>query len=287
MKKIKYFIEFLFIKLFFFIFKTIGYKNASNLGAKIGSIFGPLFRSKNLTKKNIRNCLKNINEKEINILIKKMWENYGRIFADYMYIEKFRLNKLKNYIKINGIKTLEKIKKEGKPVVFISGHFSNFELMAMQLELSGIKLSAVYRPLNNIFLNQTMEDLRRNFICKNQIKKGLGGVREVIKAFAQNSSVALMIDQRVSEGEKSLLFNKPTYTTTIPAQLIKKYKCPVVPIYIERKNNLFFDIIIEDPIYFNEKEDIKNITLKLNNWLESKILLNPDQWIWTHNKWKL
>jgi len=287
MKKIKYFIEFLFIKLFFFIFKTIGYKNASNLGAKIGSIFGPLFRSKNLTKKNIRNCLKNINEKEINILIKKMWENYGRIFADYMYIEKFRLNKLKNYIKINGIKTLEKIKKEGKPVVFISGHFSNFELMAMQLELSGVKLSAVYRPLNNIFLNQTMEDLRRNFICKNQIKKGLGGVREIIKAFAQNSSVALMIDQRVSEGEKSLLFNKPTYTTTIPAQLIKKYKCPVVPIYIERKNNLFFDIIIEDPIYFNEKEDIKNITLKLNNWLESKILLNPDQWIWTHNKWKL
>ena len=287
MKKIKYFIEFLFIKLFFFIFKTIGYKNASNLGAKIGSIFGPLFRSKNLTKKNIRNCLKNINEKEINILIKKMWENYGRIFADYMYIEKFRLNKLKNYIKINGIKTLEKIKKEGKPVVFISGHFSNFELMAMQLELSGIKLSAVYRPLNNIFLNQTMEDLRRNFICKNQIKKGLGGVREIIKAFAQNSSVALMIDQRVSEGEKSLLFNKPTYTTTIPAQLIKKYKCPVVPIYIERKNSLFFDIIIEDPIYFNEKEDIKNITLKLNNWLENKILLNPDQWIWTHNKWKL
>ena len=287
MKKIKYFIEFIFIKLFFFIFKTIGYKNASNLGAKIGSIFGPLFRSKNLTKKNIRNCLKNINEKEINILIKKMWENYGRIFAEYMHIEKFRSKKLENYIKINGIKTLEKIKKEGKPVVFISGHFSNFELMAMQLELSGIKLSAVYRPLNNIFLNQTMEDLRRNFICKNQIKKGLGGVREIIKAFAQNSSVALMIDQRVSEGEKSLLFNKPTYTTTIPAQLIKKYKCPVVPIYIERKNNLFFDIIIEDPIYFNEKEDIKNITLKLNNWLENKILLNPDQWIWTHNKWKL
>ena len=287
MKKIKYLIEFIFVKLFFLIFKIIGYKNASNIGAKIGSIFGPLFRSKNLIKKNIKNCLKNISDKEINILIKKMWENYGRIFAEYMYIEKFRSKKLGSYLNINGIKTLEKIKNDGKPVVFISGHFSNFELMAMQLELSGIKLSAVYRPLNNIFLNQTMEDLRRNFICKNQIKKGLGGVREIIKAFAQNSSVALMIDQRVSEGEKSLLFNKPTYTTTIPAQLIKKYKCPVVPIYIERKNNLFFDIIIEDPIYFNEKEDIKNITLKLNNWLGNKILLNPDQWIWTHNKWKL
>ena len=287
MKKIKYFIEFLFIKLFFFIFKIIGYKNASNLGAKIGSIFGPFFRSKNLTKKNIKNCLQNINDGEVNILIKKMWENYGRIFAEYMHIEKFRSKKLENYLKINGMETLEKIKKDGKPVIFISGHFNNFELMAMQLELSGIELSAVYRPLNNIFLNQTMEELRKNFICKNQIKKGLGGVREIIKAFAQNNSIALMIDQRVSEGEKSFLFNKPTYTTTIPAQLIKKYKCPIVPIYIERKNNIFFDIIIEDPIYFNERNDVKNITLKLNKWLEKKILLNPDQWIWTHNKWKL
>ena len=287
MKKTKYFIEFLFIKLFFIIFKLIGYKNASNLGARIGSFIGPFFRSKTLTKKNIKNCLTNISEEEVDVLIKKMWENYGRIFAEYMYIEKFRSKKLGNYLKVNGMKTLEKIKKDGKPVVFISGHFSNFELMAMQLELSGIELSAVYRPLNNIFLNQTMEELRRNFICKNQIKKGLSGVREIIRAIAQNNSIALMIDQRVSEGEKSLLFNNATYTTTIPAQLIKKYKCPVVPIYIERKNNIFFEIIIEDPIYFSENDDIKFITLKLNNWLESKISLNPDQWIWTHNKWKL
>ena len=287
MKKIKYFVEFLFIKLFFFIFKIVGYKNASNLGAKIGLMFGPLFRSKHITTKNIKNSLLNINEEETHIIIKKMWENYGRIFSEYMFIEKFRSKKLEKYLNINGVKVLEKIKKDGKPVVFISGHFNNFELMAMQLELSGIKLSAVYRPLNNIFLNQTMEDLRKNFICKNQIKKGLGGVREIIKAFSNNNSIAIMIDQRVSEGEKSFLFNRATYTTTIPAQLIKKYKCPIVPVYIQRNNNIFFDITVEDPIYFNESEDISNITLKLNKWLESKISLKPDQWIWTHNKWKL
>ena len=269
------------------IFKIIGYNNASNLGARIGSTFGPLFRSKEITKNNIKKCLTNISEKETDILIKKMWENYGRIFSEYMYIEKFRSRKLEKYLKINGLKVLEKIKDSGEPVIFISGHFNNFELMAMQLELFGIKLSAVYRPLNNIFLNQTMENLRRNFICRNQIKKGLGGVREIIKSFSQKTSVALMIDQRVTEGEKSLLFNNQTYTTTIPAQLIKKYECPVVPIYIQRKNNIFFEITIENPIYFNKTEDVKSITLKLNKWLENKILLSPDQWIWTHNKWKL
>ena len=287
MKTLRYFIEFLIIKLFFLIFKIIGYKNSSNLGAKIGSFIGPLFRSKSVTRKNIRSSLPNLPQEQIEILIKTMWENYGRIFSEYMFIEKFRSKKLEKYLSISGVETLEKIKKNGKPVLFISGHFNNFELMAMQLELNGIKLSAVYRPLNNFFLNRTMEDLRKNFICKNQIKKGLGGVREIIKAFSKNTSVAMMIDQRVTEGEKSILFNKKTYTTTIPAQLVKKYNCPVVPIYIKRRDNLYFDITIEDPIFCNKLDDIKNITLKLNKWLENKILLCPDQWIWTHNKWKL
>ena len=287
MKTLRYFIEFLFIKLFFLIFKIIGYKNSSNLGAKIGSFIGPFFRSKSVTKKNIQNCLPDLPQEQVEILIKTMWENYGRIFSEYMFIEKFRSKKLEKYLSISGVETLEKIKKNGKPVLFISGHFNNFELMAMQLELNGIKLSAVYRPLNNFFLNRTMEDLRKNFICKNQIKKGLGGVREIIKAFSKNTSVAMMIDQRVTEGEKSILFNKKTYTTTIPAQLVKKYNCPVVPIYIKRRDNLYFDITIEDPIFFNKLDDIKNITLKLNKWLENKILECPDQWIWTHNKWKL
>ena len=287
MKKIKYLIEFLFIKMFFFIFKIIGYKNASNLGAKIGSIFGPLFRSKKITENNIKNCIPNIEDKETNKLIKKMWENYGRIFSEYMFIQKFRSKELEKYLNINGKKILEEIRKNNKPVIFISGHFNNFELMAMQLELFGIKLSAIYRPLNNIFLNKTMENLRKNFICKNQIKKGIGGIREIIKSISENTSIALMIDQRVTEGEKSLLFNMPTYTTTIPAQLVKKYNCPVVPIYIERKNKIYFDITVESPIHFTKNDDIESITQKLNTWLEKKILVNPDQWIWTHNKWKL
>ena len=287
MKKIKYLMEFLFIKMLFFIFKTIGYRNASNLGAKIGSVLGPLFRSKKITENNIKNCIPNIKNKETNKLIKKMWENYGRIFSEYMFIQKFRSKELERYLNINGKKILEEIKKKDEPVIFISGHFNNFELMAMQLELFGIKLSAIYRPLNNIFLNQTMENLRKNFICKNQIKKGIGGNREVIKAISKNTSIALMIDQRVTEGEKSLLFNMPTYTTTIPAQLVKKYNCPVVPIYIERKNEVYFDMTVESPIRFKKNDDIEIITQKLNTWLEKKILMNPDQWIWTHNKWKL
>ena len=287
MKQIKYFFQFIIIKLLFIIFRLIGYKNASNLGAMIGSTIGPIIKSKKVIEKNIKNYSNNITDNDMNDIVKKMWKNYGRIFGEYMYIKDFRINTLENFIKLSGLEYLNKIKKENKPVIFISGHFNNFELMAMYIEKSGINLATIYRPLNNIFLNKTMENIRKKFICKNQIKKGIGGVREILNFFKTNTSIAMMIDQRVTEGIKSDLFNKPAYTTTIPAQLIKKYNCPIVGIYIERKNNINFEMTIEKPFYFNEQDSLESITLNLNKWLENKILKNPDQWIWTHNRWKL
>ena len=287
MKYIKYFFQFILIKLFFLIFKLIGYKNASNLGGVIGSKIGPIFKSKKIIKNNLKNCFLDSDDHQINNIINKMWENYGRIFAEYMFIKDFRSAKLEKNLKINGIEYLDEIKKNQKPVVFVSGHFNNFELMAMQIEKSGINLAAVYRPLNNIFLNKTMEKIRKNFICKNQIKKGISGLREILTFFKKNTSVAIMIDQRVTEGIKCNLFTKPAYTTTIPAQLINKFNCPVVPVYIERKNKINFEITINKPIYFEKNDDLEKITKNLNVWLEKMISKNPEQWIWTHNRWKL
>tara|TARA_B100001564_G_C20538097_1_gene623039 strand:+ start:165 stop:1028 length:864 start_codon:yes stop_codon:yes gene_type:complete len=287
MKYIKYFFQYLIIKIFFIFFKIIGYRRASNVGEFIGRNFGPLFKSKKIIKKNILNYNPNLNEKLLENFIKKMWGNYGRIFAEYMFIKDFRINKLDNHLKINGSEHLNEIKKKNKPVVFISAHFSNFELMAMQIEKSGINLGAVYRPLNNIFLNKTMEELRKKYICKLQIKKGLTGLRDILKIFKNNFSIAMMIDQRVTEGITIDFFNKPAFTTSIPAQLVKKFKCPIVPVHIQRKNNNDFEITINKPIYFENSEDINSISKKLNFWLEEMISKNPEQWIWSHNRWKL
>ena len=145
-------------------------------------------------------------------------DSYGRLFAEYMFIKDFRSGKLAKKIQIEGQEILDEIIKTKKQVVFVSGHFSNFELMAMYLEKTGIKLSTIYRPLNNIFLNVIMEKIREKFICKHQIKKGIGGLKKLISLKKNNFSTALMIDQRVSEGILSNLFNQQALTTTIPAQ---------------------------------------------------------------------
>jgi KDO2-lipid IV(A) lauroyltransferase len=286
MKNIKYFFQFIFIIIFFSLFKILGLRISSAIGGKIFEIIGPLFRSKNLIHSNIKKAFPDINLKDLNNITKLMWNNYGRVFAEYMFIKDFRSDRSSSKIKIEGQEILDKIKREGKPVVFISGHFSNFELMAMHIEKSGIKLSAIYRPLNNIFLNKIMERIRKKYICKNQIKKGIGGMKKLINLKKDNYSTALMIDQRVSQGILSNFFNHKALTTTVPAQLVKKYRLPVVPIFIERMNDINFRIVIKNPVNFKNELSIKDITEQLNHILEQMILFKPEGWIWSHNRWR-
>ena len=286
MKIIKYFTQFLVILILFLTFKVLGLKFASYLSSKIMSFVGPIFRSKDLIKTNILKALPDLNDKEIENISKKMWNNYGRILAEYIFIKKFRRTSLNNNIKINGQEILDEIKKNNEPVIFISGHFNNFELMAMHIEKSGISLAAVYRPLNNKFLNLIMEKIRKEHICKNQIKKGITGTKQLLSFFKRGSSIALMIDQRVSQGIKSNFFKQKAFTTTIPAQFVKKFKCKVVPIYIERTKDVNFNLTIHSPIEYSDNDSIESITLDLNVLLEKMILKNPEQWIWSHNRWK-
>ena len=285
MKTVIYFFEFVLVSLLLIIFKILGYKLASNFGFFIGKTFGPLFRSKSLVIDNL---------KKSNISLKKTHEqstdeifgNYGRIFAEYPFIKNFRNGKLEKYIQVEGKQYLDEIKSKNKKVVFISGHFNNFELMAMMIEKYGIDLSAIYRPLNNIFLNKTMEKIRIKYICKKQIKKGRSGTREIIENLKKGSSIALMIDQRVREGSKVNFFGSLATTTTIPAQLVKKYKCDLVPIYIERRSKFHFKMYVSKPIKVGESKTIEEITQFLYTVLEQLIVKNPLHWIWTHDRWK-
>ena len=171
-------------------------------------------------------------------------------------------------------------------MVFISGHFNNFELMAMQIEKSGINLATIYRPLNNVFLNKNMEHIRTNYICKNQIKKGRSGTRQILENLKKSNSIALMIDQRVTEGIRINFFGDLASTTTIPAQIIKKYNCDLVPIYIERTMKHYFKMYVSQPIVINSGKSNEEISIHLNKILEKMILKNPDQWIWTHDRWR-
>ena len=285
-KKIYYFIQSLIIYLFYFISKIIGLKLSRIIFSFVFIKIGDLFKSKKIILNNLNKINPKISELEKEIIINKMWSNYGKTFIEYVFLNTFKKNS--SHINITNKNAIDKILKKNKPVIFISGHFANYELMSMELSKAKTKLATIYRPLNNIFLNPFMEYLRKNFVCKNQIKKGLNGVKESLEYMKKGYSIALMVDQRVSEGPRINFFNSAAHTTTLPAQLSFRFDCDIVPIYISRTHDDRFEMEILDPIKISdsEKENKELVTQKINESIENLILRDPSQWILTHNRWK-
>jgi KDO2-lipid IV(A) lauroyltransferase len=283
-KKINYFLQAFLIYLFFLIGRILGIKISRKVFAFLFSFFGPFIKSKKIVNNNLQIFLKKNSKFKKDEIINNMWKNYGMTFIEYIFLDFFL--KKKTEVEIIGEINLTNIIRENNPVIFISGHFANFELMSMEIAKRNISLATIYRPLNNNFLNPFMEYLRKKYICKNQIKKGINGVKEAIEFIKQKHSIALMIDQRVSEGEKIKFFDQPALTTTLPAQFATKYRMKIIPVFIERLKNNKFKIEFQkeiDPKNFKNKLDL---TVKLNEVLENMIIKNPNQWIWTHNRWK-
>ena len=283
-KFFKYFFQAIIVYLFFIIGKLVGLRLSRIIFSTIFKLVAPAFKSKKIIDKNLSIFASEVPNIDKNQIISEMWKNYGMTFIEYMFLNTFRKNS--SHIEIKGDENLNVAISKKKPLIFVSGHFANFELMSMEITKKNIKLATIYRPLNNIFLNPFMEILRKKFICKNQIKKGLNGVRDAIEYIKNDFSIALMIDQRVSEGEKINFYKKPALTTTLPAQLALKYKLSIVPVFIQRKSNSKFVLEFQNEIKSEDFHDKLELTQKLNEVLEKMIVRNPTQWIWTHNRWK-
>ena len=287
-KTINYFLQSLLVYISFLIGRILGINISRKLFSLLFLLIGPVFKSRKIINYNLEifnNKIHFINKKEI---ISGMWKNYGKTFVEYVFLN--YLKRKNSHIIVKGEENLIQLNQNKKSVIFISGHFANFELMSMELTKMGVKLATIYRPLNNFFLNPFMEYLRKKYICKNQIKKGLTGVKHSIEYLRKNYSIALMIDQRVSEGVKLPFFEHKALTTTLPAQLALKHKYNIVPIYISRDKNDNFEMEIYKPLDVSSKENTEKnkleISMNLNKIIEKMILKDPSQWIWTHNRWK-
>ena len=292
MKVIKYFFEFIIIIFLFIIFKLLGRKLSSDLGCLISSYVGFNFRSKKRISTNFKKAFPGLDNEEENKYTREMWCNFGRTFAEYVYLKEFRENK-KNHIVINGSEILDLIKSSNVPTVFVSGHFANFELMAMELDRKNLNIAAIYRPLNNFFLNPLMEYWRKKYICNFQIPKKIpgrsgDGTRQFIKAVQIKTNIAVMVDQSITQGKRIDFFGEKAFTTSIPSQLALKYNYQIVPIAIRRVKKYEFVMDIFNPISIDKKKDDElSIGKKINEKIEEMILKNPGQWIWTHNRWKV
>lgn len=284
LKFIRYSIEMQFL-LFFYVFcKLLRIDKSSKSIGFVAEKIGPLLGISKRADKNLKKAFQNLNFEERKRIIEKMWNNLGRTSAEFFNIK--TLIKDEDRIKIKGKNVIEKYKNQG--VIYVSGHLANWEIIPIAIMRKDKKVAAVFRESNNFLFNNWMIK-QRKLITKNQFPKGISGTKEILNFLKNKGSVAMLVDQKLSNGVKAKFFKMNAMTASVPATLALKYRYPIVPLNVRRIKNVTFEIEFLPSIEINEsgnlEEDILNFTNKINQFLEEKIIEKPEEWFWLHNRW--
>lgn len=295
LKNCRYLLEYVIVKFTLLLFVVIGIKNSANLAAKIAKIIGKRMAVNNLAYKNLSFAFPELSEEEKNNILAKMWDNLGRVVGEFFYVAGCKVEKIKQFTSFSeeSQKNLEFIienfaKKNIGGIIF-SGHIGNWEVGPKFLINSGINVSTVYRPLNNLYVENITAAIRGSEL----IKKGVSGSKKIIEKIKNGGFVIILVDQKVSEGQAIDFFHKPAITTTSLARIALKYNVPLIPAYVTRiGQSSEFLVTVEKPLELdnlkksNQEQIINDITLLINKRLEVWIRKNPEQWFWVHNRWK-
>lgn len=287
-KQIRYLIEGAVFWVFVDFIKILKVDFASNFCAKIAKFIGPKLKVHKLAKANIRLAIPSLNDDEVTKTLQDMWDNLGRIIGEFCFIARLEPERLEDFVEISDEtkKNILDLKQAGKGGIIFSGHIGNWELGPKVLQKFGLEVSAVYRPLNNPYVEEMTARMRKTkMIGKNSI-----GNRKIIEAVRNGEFVIILADQKVTEGEPIEFFHNKAITTTSIARIALKYEIPIIPARIVRIGKKFkFRADLEKPLIIQNGKavsDIKNTTLQINQKLESWIKEYPSQWFWVHNRWK-
>ena len=215
-----------------------------------------------------------------------MWKNLGMVATEFFHLSK--ISKEKNSrIKVEGEEIAKKY--SGKGVIFVSGHFANWEIIPLILRDYRDNVGGIYRHSNNFFVNQWVVKQRAKNTTPNQIKKGSSGAREMLSLLKENGTIAMLVDQKLSSGVEVNFFGVKSMTSDGAASLALKYGYPVIPMNVEREKGSNFKVTFHDEIKINtsdnNQDNIKEFTEEINKFLENCIRKKPEDWFWIHNRW--
>ncbi|MBX3495382.1 MAG: lysophospholipid acyltransferase family protein [Parvibaculum sp.] len=283
-------LEYLGLKAALAVFGVMGLDRASAAGGRLARFVGPKTGVSNRARANIRRVMPDLSPEEIERIIADMWENLGRTVGEYAHLERFTRPEERHRIEVVHAGALRSIAASGNGGVFISGHFSNWELLPLVMRLEGLEGGDVYRRANNPFVNEWMVSLRESITGGAiQIPKGGVGARLIVRLMRENKFVAMLADQKMNDGVEARLFGLRAMTTGAPAGLAVRYNVPIVPACIERLKGAHFRITVYNPITARPGadpfEDVMRITQEINDFLEARIRERPHEWFWMHNRW--
>jgi Kdo2-lipid IVA lauroyltransferase/acyltransferase len=273
--------------IFFFIVRLLPLNFASGIGGLIGRMIGPRLGVTNLARTNLKKIFPEKSNFEIELIINNMWDNLGRTLFEFPQIDRLRFYEDDTHVEIIGAENIDLLNSDERPGIFYTAHLANWELAALAVVHRGMPLHVFYRMPNNDLLESLYHKRRPQNL--GILPKGALGARNAISLLKKGEHLGMLLDQKMNDGISVPFFGRDAMTAPAMAQFALKYKCPIVPVQVERLVGVKFRITFHPPVEYSPSsdhaKDVKCIMTDVNECIEKWIRQNPDQWLWVHNRW--
>ncbi|NNE57129.1 MAG: lysophospholipid acyltransferase family protein [Hellea sp.] len=288
-KRLGWRIETFFYDLVCLLLKPFSFNQVSAIGGWIIGSIGPLTSKQKIARTGLKIAFPDASKDEIKSLLKQQWKNTGRTFAEFPILHRLDVRDGNDRVKVIGGDILQDIIKHGKPVVIVTGHFANWEVMAMVLTQWGLDVQITYRPINNPHIDRRVRRQREAYGTKLMVpKSGPKGAKELVDALKRGESIALLNDQKFNQGIAIPFFGVDAMTAPGPTRLSLASGAPILPLSLAR-DKANFTMTVHDLIELkntgNRNKDVEEGVRRINKFIEDRVRKNPTQWFWVHRRW--
>ncbi|HWW25209.1 MAG TPA: lysophospholipid acyltransferase family protein [Caulobacter sp.] len=273
--------------LFIGVVRLLGVDAASAFGGWLGRTVGPLSGAHKVAVRNLKLAFPDKDEAWRATMLKAQWDGLGRTFAEFPLMDKILPST--GRVEVVNQERLFQIAAEKVPVVFVSGHLSNWEVMPAAIVDSGVVCEMTYRAANNPYVDERIKASRFRYGVRLFAPKGGDGARELLEGMKQGKSVALMNDQKFNTGVEGLFFGHPVRTAPGPSRLAIRFGTVLQPMSVQRIKGARFRAVVHDPIQLpntgDRTADIEAGVRLVNAFMEERIRERPEEWFWVHRRW--
>ncbi len=273
---------------FFFFHYVLPFKVSTAFGGWVARTLGPLYHISNRARSNLRKCFPDMPDGQINKIVSEMWDNYGRLAAEYANADVFWNGKTLHNIEIQGIENLKRFQDDGKPGIIFTAHTGNWQMITLAAQSIGFDLTQMYRPANNPWVDHLMLKCQK-LAVKSVITKKKGGPKDLLSLIKRGDHALLLIDQKMGEGIAVPFLGREAMTAKGVARMYINQGCPLLPARSERLHESRFRVTFYPPLEFKPKgdlnEDMYNLLLQINTMIGGWVKERPGQWLWIHRRW--
>ena len=276
------------IRLGLALFGTLSLDRASALGGGLGRVIGPRLAISRVAERNLARAFPAKGEAEIAAIVRAMWDNLGRVVAEYAHLGEIDIYADDGRVEVVGAETIDLMRDDGIGGIFFSAHLGNWEISTLGAKQRGMPITHIYRAANNPFVDPILRRLRAP-VGGTHHPKGAEGAKALIAALRRGEHLGLIVDQKFNDGIAVPFFGREAMTAPALAQLALKFKCPVVPVRVERLEGARFRLTIHPPMELPEtadrQADVREAMTRVNALFEEWIRARPEQWLWIHRRW--